>query len=381
MALRVRTIVEQRHAALELFESGVGVTEIAERMGVSRQAVYNWLERYRADPEGGLHDRSRRPHTSPTRTSEAIEQRVIAERQRWGFGSKKILRRLQDQEPEVAWPPRSTIDAIFKRAGLVRSRRKIRRRFAPVDVRRPEQPFAPGEVMTADYKGQFRLRNGSYCYPLLVADPVSRYLLACDAYTGISLEQTWSTLVRVFREHGMPAMLHTDNGTPFGTSGQGRFSTISVRLMKYGIQPVYSRPGHPEDNGRHERLNRTLLESTVINPARDHAGQQVLFDQFRRMFNDERPHESLGQDRPAARHRRSPRAFPTREPVLEYEPHFETRIIDCKGRINWRGERLHFSHAFAGEPVAFERIDYATWRVHYSSFVIGRFSSADKRFI
>lgn len=381
MALRTRTIVDQRLSAVEWVTTGISVTEVAERLGVSRQAVYNWLERYRMDPEGGLHERSRRPHTSPTRTAEAIEQRVIAERQRWGFGSKKILRRLEDEHPEVAWPPRSTIDAIFKRAGLVCSRKKVRRRFAPIEARRPYEASAAGEVMTADYKGQFRLRNGRYCYPLVVADPVSRYVLACDAYTGISLEQTWATLVRVFREHGMPNLLHTDNGMPFGTSGQGRFSTISVRLMKYGIQPVYNRPGHPEDNGRHERLNRTLLERTVIHPAHNNAGQQVLFDEFRRMFNEERPHESLGQDRPVSRYRPSPRAFPEREPVIEYEPHFETKVIDRRGRIHWRGEQLYFSDAFAGQPLGFERIDYSTWRVHYGSFVIGRFCSADKRLV
>lgn len=381
MALRTRTIVDQRVAAVQLVEAGVGVSEVAERSGVSRQAVYNWLEQYRADPETGLNDRSRRPHTSPMRTAEAIERRIIEERKRWGFGSKKILRRLQDEHPDVAWPPRSTIDAIFKRAGLVRGRRTVRRRFAPAAARRTYDASAAGEVMTADYKGQFRLRNGCYCYPLLVADPVSRYLLACDAYPGISLEQTWATFVRVFREHGLPNILHTDNGTPFGTSGHGRFSTISVRLMKYGVQPVYSRPGHPQDNGRHERLNRTLLESTAIDPAYDHAGQQTLFDEFRRVFNEERPHESLGQDRPVSRHRRSPKAFPRREPLIEYEPHFETRIVGRKGCIHWQGERLYFSDAFAGERVGFERTDSSTWRVHYGSFVIGSFGDAQKRFL
>lgn len=373
--------MDQRLSAVELVTAGVSVREVAERFGVTRQAIYNWLDRHQADPELGLHDRSRRPHTSPTRTAEAVEQRVIAERQRWGFGAKKILRRLQDEHPDVAWPPRSTIDAIFKRAGLVHGRKSPRRRFAPTEAPRPYDACSAGEVMTADYKGQFRLRNGSYCYPLLVADPVSRYLLACDAYSCISLEQTWATFVRVFREHGLPNVLHTDNGTPFGTSGNGRFSTISVRLMKYGVQPVYSRPGHPGDNGRHERLNRTLVESTVINPAHDHAGQQILFNRFVHMFNEERPHESLGQDRPASRHRPSPRAFPAREPVIEYASHFETRIVGGKGYINWQGERVFFSDAFAGEPVGFERIDYSTWRVHYGSFVIGRFSSADKRLV
>jgi transposase InsO family protein len=381
MALRARTIVDQRIAAVKLVESGVAVSEVAQLSGVSRQAVYNWIEQYRADPEAGLNDRSRRPHNSPTRTDEAIEQRIIDERKRWEFGSKKILRRLQDAEPDTTWPPRSTIDAILKRAGLVRGRKTVRRRFAPAAARRTYEASAAGEVMTADYKGQFRLRNGSYCYPLLVADPVSRYLLACDAYTRISLEQTWATFVRVFREHGLPNILHTDNGTPFGTSGHGRFSTISVRLMKYGVQPVYSRPGHPQDNGRHERLNRTLLESTVIDPAYSHAGQQILFDEFRRMFNHERPHESLGQDRPVSRHRRSPRAFPRREPLIEYEPHFETRMVGRKGYINWMGERVYFSDAFAGETVGFERIDSSAWRVHYGSFVIGRFCSADQRLV
>ena len=298
MALRTRTIVEQRVSAMKLLEEGIGVSEVAERLGVSRQAIYEWKARYRENPETGLNDRSRRPRTSPTRTSEAIEQRVIEERKQWSFGSKQILRRLQDEEPEVAWPPRSTIDAILKRAGLVPRRKTVRRRFAPVEARRTYEATAAGQVMTADYKGQFRLRNGRYCYPLLVADPVSRYLLACDAFTGISLEQSWATLLRVFREHGLPNMLHTDNGVPFGTSGHGRFSTISVRLMKYGIQPVYNRPGHPEDNGRHERLNKTLMERTTINPAHDNAGQQVLFDEFRRMFNEERPHEGLDLDRP-----------------------------------------------------------------------------------
>lgn len=381
MALRVSTIVEQRISAMKLLAAGIGVSEVAERLGVSRQAVYDWKERHRLDPTAGLNDRSRRPHVSPTQTAEPIERRLIEERKRWGFGSKKILRRLQDEEPEVAWPPRSTIDAIFKRAGLVRERKPVRRRFASVRARHSYESAAAGEVMTADYKGHYRLRNGRYCYPLLVADPVSRYLLACDAYMEVSLEQTWATLVRVFEQHGMPNKVHTDNGVPFGTSGHGRFSTIAARLMKYGIQPVYSRPGHPEDNGRHERLNKTLLEHTAIDPAHDRAGAQAGFDAFRSMYNDERPHESLGQDRPVIRHRPSPRPFPRRAPIIEYEPHFETKLVDGTGRIYWQGERFYISEAFANEPIGLERIDYSTWRVHYASFIIGRLGDAHKLFI
>jgi putative transposase len=381
MPLRTRSVVEQRRLALELVEAGIGIAEVAERFGVSRQAVYAWKARHEEDPEAGLNDRSRRPHTSPRRTSEAIEQRVLEERKRWGFGSKKILRRLQDSEPNVAWPPRSTIDAIFKRAGVVRGRKRARPLFAPVAARRSYEAALAGDVMTADYKGQFRLRNGRYCFPLVMEDPVSRYLLACDAYPAILMESTWASMVRVFRQNGMPNVLHADNGTPFGTSLQGPYSTISVRLMKYGIRPVFNRPAHPQDNGRLERLNRTLLDHTGIDPAHDNAGQQVLFDEFIHMYNHERPHEGIGQDRPAHHYRSSPRPFPARVPLVEYEPHFETKVVDSRGRISWEGERIYFSDAFANERIGFERIDYSTWRVHFASFVIGRFDDAHKLFI
>jgi transposase InsO family protein len=376
MALRVRTIVEQKLSAMKLVEAGVPVSEIAERFGVSRQSIYDWQARYREDPVGGLEQRSRRPLSSPTRTPEWIEQRLIEERLKWRFGAKKILRRLQDQEPEVAWPPRSTIDSIFKRRGLVRAHKKSRRRFAPVAARQGFGGATAGEVMTADFKGEFRLLNGLYCYPFTVADPVSRYLLACDAFARISLEQTWASLTRIFREYGMPTALHSDNGIPFGTSGHGRFSTLSVRLMKYGIQPTYNRPGHPQDNGRHERMHKTMVDRVTVFPAVDHAAQQVLFDEFRQMFNHERPHESLGQDRPAHHHRAASRMFPSNEPRIEYEPHFETQLVDPRGRIYWRGERIFFSEAFSNERIAFERVDYESWRVHYASFVIGRFGDA-----
>jgi transposase InsO family protein len=374
----MRTIVEQRLSAMELIADGVGVGEVARRLGVSRQAVYDWKARHREEPESGLKDRSRRPLTSPTRTAARIEERLIEERKLWRFGSKKILRRLQDAEPLETWPPRSTVDAIFKRAGLVAGRqRSSPRRFAPGAVSRASATNAAGQVMTADYKGQFRLRNGRYCYPLTVADPVSRYLLACDAYEQISLEQTWASLARVFREYGMPTSLHSDNGIPFGTSGHGRFSTISVRLMKYGIQPTYNRPGHPQDNGRHERMHRTMVETCVVNPAATNALQQLEFDKFRHLFNHERPHEGIGMDRPSHRHRCAPTPFPEQVPVLEYEPHFETQMVDGRGRIHWRGERVFFSDAFVNERIAFERVDYSTWRVHYASFIIGTFGDAE----
>ena len=364
--------MEQRLLAMQWLEEGIGVTEVAARLGVSRQAVYDWKGRFDGGRES-LEDGSRRPHHSPNKTAAAIEQRLIKERKRWRFGAKKILRRLQDSEPEVEWPPRSTVEAIFRRAGLVKARKREKPFFAPVAADFARAATEPGEVMTGDYKGQFRMRNGRYCYPFTVADPISRYLLACDGYEQITWEQTWGSLVRVFREHGLPSAFHMDNGTPFGTSGHGGYSTLSARLMKYGVQPTYNRPGHPQDNGRHERMHRSLLEECIVSPAASLKAQQAAFDAYLHIFNFERPHEALDGDRPAKRHRPCARAFPPEQPVVEYESHFETRLVDSQGRIQWRGERVFLSSAFANERVGFERVSYSLWRVYFGAFVIGSF--------
>jgi putative transposase len=187
-------------------------------------------------------------------------------------------------------------------------------------------------------------------------------------------------MTRVFRVHGLPKIMHSDNGVPFGTSGHGRFSTISMRLMKYGVQPAYSRPGHPQDNGRHERMHRTLMESTTMPPEAELEAQQRAFDAFEVMYNHERPHEALNQDRPARVHRGSGRLFPDIEPVHTYENHFETERVDAHGRIRWAGERIYIAEAFANETIAFEPVTFTTWRVHFASFVIGSFDSAKKTF-
>jgi transposase InsO family protein len=366
---------------VEAVRQGVSVTDVARLWGVSRQAVYDWLRREAEAGMEGLEDGSRRPHSSPHRTAVWIEERLIAERKKWGFGAKKILRRLQDEDATVAWPPRSTVDVIFKRAGLVEPRpHRIKRPFAPGPAPHSYDATEPGMVMTADYKGQFRLGNRRLCYPLTVADPVSRFLYVCDAHERINFDQTWMALMGVFREYGMPKLLHTDNGIPFGTSGHGRFSSLSVRLMKYGIQPVYSRPGHPQDNGRHERMHRTLLERTALPPAADFVSQQQLFDEFRQMFNEERPHEALGQDRPARHHRRSSIPFPDQEPTPVYEGHFEVERVDPWGRIRWAGKQIAFSEAFANQSIAFEPVDYRIWNVHFASFLIGTFDATTRLF-
>jgi len=379
MPVKEKTIVDLREEAVLLIEEGLSISAVARRYAVTRPTLYEWLKRYRNEGVKGLEDRSRAPHSNPRRTSESIEARLIEERVRWEFGSKKILQRLKEDEPSVEWPNRSTIDCIFKRNGLVPPRR-IRRPPPKTPFARRYQAKEPGELSTIDFKGQFRLQNGKYCYPLAMVDYVSRYLLACDALDSTDLSGTWAVIKRVFQEHGLPRALHSDNGVPFGGHGNSRFSTLSVRLMKLDVQPVFSRPGQPQDNGAHERMNRTLKEKATLPPGRDRRDQQNKFDRFRQMFNEERPHEGIGMKRPARVYTPSPRAYPARQPKLHYDASFEVRKIGKNGVMKWAGKPIFIGQPFAGEFIGLVPLDYALWNVYFSRFLIGTFDEKNQVF-
>jgi putative transposase len=366
------TIVDIRREMIELLESGVPVAQVARDFGVSRPTVYEWWSRWDPDrEEASLTDRSHARQTQEAKTSARVEQLLIAERKRWGFGAKKILQRLRETHPEMRWPHRSTVDAIFDRAGLVEKRKRRPGRDKVTPFPRPYPVEEPGELWTADFKGQFRLGNGRYCYPLTVADQVSRFVILAHGLPDVRLEPTWRLIDRILREWGLPNGFHTDNGPPFG-HGNSRLSTMSVRLMKLGIEPVFSRPGKPQDNGTHERMHRTLKESATIPPAHSFAAQQKKLDDFRHMFNHERPHESLQMRRPAHLFKGGIRPYPRRAPVIEYEPSLEVRRVSDQGAIKWRGNSIFISHALAGEWIALNPVDYQTHDVYFARFLIGR---------
>lgn len=375
MPLREKTIVEQRQEAVELVLKGVEIAQVARWYGVSRPTVYAWLERERTG--AGMADRSRAPHHSPQRTACWVEQRLIEERRRWGFGSKKILKRLSEEEPQVEWPKRSTIDTIFKRAGLVEQR--YRRRMARRRSSKRYVATEAGELMTVDFKGQFRLGNGRYCYPLTMADQISRYVISCEAMWSTELEPTWRVMERCLREHGLPRAMQSDNGTPFGAGAGRKYSTISVRLMKLGVEPVFGRPGKPQDNAVHERMHRTLKEQTAIPPARTHTEQQGKFDRFRKMYNEERPHEGIGMERPGRLYRGGVRDYPAKPPQVEYDIGLETRRVSDRGEFRWRGQAWFLSRAFAGQRIAFEPIAYGVWNIYFGEFLVAVLDEDQRR--
>lgn len=371
MPLRARTIVELREEVVLRVQGGLGISEVAQMYGLSRPTVYSWLARYEEDGVEGLNDRSRAPRSSPSRTETAIEQMLIAERKKWGFGSKAILQRLREQNPEIEWPARSTVDEIFKRAGLTQARRKRERKRITPFVR-PYEATRPGELLTVDFKGQFRLRNGKICYPLTLVDRVSRYVIACEALPSTHLEPAWAVIERALREWGLPKAVQSDNGPPFGANGYGRLSTISVRLMKLGILPVFNRPAKPQDNGAHERMHRDLKRTATIPAGRNFREQQEKLDDFRHTYNHERPHEGLGMSRPARLWRGSKRRFPEKTEEFRYKRWFEVRTVGHSGMLKWNQQQIFISHALAGERIGLEPADVDRWNAHFGPFYLGQ---------
>lgn len=373
--------MDQREAMVLQWLSGrYSAAEVAARFEVSRPTVYAWAARYRADGRAGLVDRPPVAHECPHKTPSAIESAIVAARQRYGWGPRKLRAKLVARDATVAWPHPSTIGEILRRHDLVHT---PSRRIAPATPFRHKYPATrPGAVMTIDFKGQFKLRNGQYCYPLTVMDRVSRYLLACVALPSTAYPATWRAVEHVFRTHGLPDAMQSDNGVPFvAARSLARVSRFSVQLMKLDIQPVINDPGHPEQNGAHERFHATLARATTRPPAAHARAQQQRFDRFRHEYNDERPHEALGQTVPAAHFVGGPRPFPTCTVVRDYPAHYEVRRVSARGTIKFQNHRWFLSDGLCGEDVALAPIDDRIWALHFGRFELARLDTRDGRWL
>lgn len=370
----------ERMRFIEDYLSGFySVTELANRYGVSRKTLYKWLNRHDTDGSSGLVDRSRSPAHSPQQTSDEVMDRVVAFRKRFPFmGPRKIVARLMELHPEVDWPAPSTVGDILARADLVEHRR---RRNPPAHpLRERGSATAPNDLMTVDYKGEFRLGNHRYCYPLTIVDHVTRFILACDAFDSTQQPHTRRAFERVFRTYGLPRAILSDNGSPFGSPGLARLSRLSLWWIRLGISVERIVPGHPEQNGAHERMHRTLKAETTRPPEPTLARQQKRFDRFVHDFNHERPHETLGQKRPVSLYTPSPRPYPKTLPALEYDGHLEVRKVDHRGTIKWKNEKLFLSHTLSGEIVGLEEIDDGAWSLYYGPVLLARFDERERRF-
>lgn len=367
--------MDQRVQFLSDYQRGVApMTELCARYAISRKTGYKWLGRYTDDGPTGLLERSRRPHSCPHASDPLVMEALIELRRRHPrWGPKKLLTVLGRRHPQWSRPAASTLGARLKREGLVLATPRRRRAIGdhPGPAHTPMQ--ASNAVWTIDFKGQFRLGTGAYCYPLTIMDGWSRYLLGCDGLLTTTYEQTRRVLLRVFDRYGLPAVIRSDNGSPFAAPALGRLSRLSVWWIRLGIRPELIEPGQPQQNGRHERFHRTLKAETAQPPAATVSAQQHRFDGFRREYNHERPHEALDQQCPGDRYVASPRRRPARVPLVEYPAHFEIRRVGQNGCFSWHQRYVTVSQVLIGEDIGLEEIDDGIWNVSFGPVRLGQF--------
>jgi transposase InsO family protein len=352
---------------------GERMTDLCLEMGISRKTGYKFWQRYQKQGVRGLEDASRAPKRVARRTPEAMEQVLVeARKAHVTWGGRKLKDVLERAQPGLQLPSVSTIGAILKRRGLVKQRRPRRR---PEPYRGAlTQGQAPNEVWAADYKGQFRMGNGQYCYPLTASDLCSRFLLTTEALDGTDEESAREVFGEVFEEYGLPEVIRTDNGPPFASQGLAGLTKLSAWWLRLGVKHQRTQPAHPEQNGCHERMHRTLKAETTRPAGQNSLQQQERFDAFRREFNEERPHEALEMKRPAEVYQPSERRLPATLPELRYPLHDDVLLVTRYGHIRLaRGRHCFLSYALAGHPVGLREMPDGRWLVTFVDLDLGSY--------
>lgn len=362
-------------------EHGSGLwtmTELCERYEISRKTGYKWLDRYLREGAAGLMERSHAPRVHGRATSQHICEAIVGLRQeRPTWGPRKIISKLEERQPDIDWPSASTAGEILKRAGLVTSGRRVRRR-APPRIGELTVPQHSNHVWAVDHKGWIRLRDGSRVEPLTVTDAFSRYLIGLSATRSTEYAEAKPLFERVFRDYGLPEVIRSDNGSPFAATGVTGLTALGVWWIKLGIRHERIDPGHPQQNGRHERFHRTLLEA-MMPPASNVSAQTRRFADFARDYNEERPHEALGQRTPASVYQYSQRSLPQRLAEPDYALETTVRQVRSNGEIKWQGERIYICSALAGERVALDESGGGHWQVRFFDVPIGFINSTTQK--
>jgi putative transposase len=370
--------MDQRVELIREWKQGESITALAELYGVSRKTIYKWIDRHAEEGTAGMEDRSRAPRHSPQALSEAMIARILEARQRWGWGPRKLLVKLAAARPEETLPAASTIAELLRRKGLSHAR--------PRRLRTPPyaQPFAEvtaaNQTWCADFKGWFRTADGTRCDPLTITDAHSRYLLCCHIAAKTDTVHVEALFDAAFHEFGLPAVIHTDNGAPFASRAPGGLSRLSMRWIRLGIVAERSRPSSPQDNGRHERMPRSLKQETLQPPSTNARRQQEAFQTWRALYNDERPHEALDYRTPAACYAKSPRPFPRRVPEVEYDAGVQVRRVSRSGELNWKNQPFFVSEIFGGQALGLRASHDRYYDVLYGPLRIGWFDIFQHQF-
>lgn len=364
-------------------QDGERMSELCREFGISRKTGYKLLSRFNEHGPNGLYDRSKARHTVRHRVPAELEELLVELRNKHpSWGARKLHVWLREHNPGLHLPAIGTLSRVLKRRGLIEPRRRRRHHSVLPYGAKLRASSAPNELWCIDFKGQFRLGNGRLCYPLTVTDHYSRFLLGCEALESTQGKPAKDALKQVFREYGMPNAMRSDNGPPFASQSIAGLSALSVWWLKLGIAPERIEPGHPEQNGRHERMHLTLKQETTRPPGKNMLQQQERFDVFARIYNQERPHEALRDKTPAAAYAPSVRQLPKDEPEPTYPLHDVTRRINSSGCICF-GSPVHvysIGRALVHEPVGLREIEDGIWLVTFAALDLGYLDTRKRKF-
>ncbi len=370
--------VDQRKEFIREYRRGLfTMQELCARYAISRKTGYKLVARVEEEGVRGLQDRSRAPHSCPHRTPPEVERLIVAARQKHpDWGPRLLLDWLKPRHPRVHdWPAPSTAGAMLLRAGLVKRRGRRRLSTHPGVV----DPITavPNDLWTADFKGQFRTQDHVYCYPLTIADQHTRFLLTCHGLSSVKGEEARPIFERTFREYGLPRAIRTDNGAPFVTRALCGLSHLNVWWMRLGIQHQRIHPASPQENGAHERMHRTLKRGAIRPPRANARAQQRAFNDFRALYNDERPHTLHAGTPPGQHYAASPRAYPTRLPPLEYPGHFLVKRVTDAGTFRFHNRLLFIANALQYYHIGLEEIDDGIWSIFFGTILLARLDERD----
>jgi len=363
------SVMEERMRFVLRLLDGETMSGVCREFGISRKTGYKIFDRYRQQGLEALSDRSRRPVRYANQLPEAIERMIVrAKQDKPHWGARKIrellVRRLTG---DVRLPATSTIHAVLDRHGLVK-RMRSRHRATGTPLSSGAQP---NDLWCADFKGEFKLGNGRYCYPLTVTDHASRYLLLCEALESTREETAITAFEQLFRERGLPGAIRSDNGVPFASpNGLYNLSKMAVWWLRLGIAIERIKPGRPQQNGRHERMHLTLKQEATRPAGMNSLQQQGRFDTFVAEYNDERPHEALGMNVPAQAYAPSPRTY-AGLPELDYPLHDRDLLVTCCGRICMHRKKINISTVLAGQRLGIKEVDDSIWLVSFMHYDLG----------
>lgn len=370
-------VVEERLRFIARLLDGEKMAALCREFGISRKTGYKIFNRYKDCGIDGLTDRSRRPYRQASQLPMQIEKLIVGLKKEYPhWGAPKIREKLKRLYPDIHCPAISTVHAVLDRHGLVKRRKRKRHKACGTRLNHVKMPNA---LWCADYKGEFMLADRRYCYPLTITDYASRYLITCDALGTTQEAYAFSVFERAFKDFGLPDTIRTDNGVPFSSpNALYGLSRLSVWWLRLGINIERIKPGHPEQNGRHERMHLTLKKEATKPAAENFLAQQARFDDFIEYYNQERPHQALNMQLPAELYEKSPRPYRGLGD-LDYPLHDRAALVTNCGRICFKRRKINVSTVFAGQLLGIKQVTNSVWLVSFMHYDLGYFDAETVR--